>query len=583
MGNTIVHTETTETLPGVGKNRLEQVRLNMPEVRFYFSGDREQTGENLCAYIGGEALEFKSLQRFSDSGEGICYYVLLDVSASVSGAEFGRITGALSEFGRSVRQQDRMVCLTFGEEVKTLFDLSGSELAEGAAEESLLALTNPDQRTLLFEAISQMARLSEGSAEGENARRVAFVITDGEDIAKGVATKDEALQTLTEQGIPVYGFTVEEAKRDAVNAFGEFSRATGGTLTILGKDKELSGLNAVQEEILSSYEALFSAGSNRVSNGTVSVSLEFVKEGEKRQAEVLQNRWIKDTENPVITEAVSESPSQIRILFSEPVSGTDSAENYRLKRIGDQTDGAAENGAGGSPEALEQSRIPAYASPGSQGASVVLTFSEELLSGNYELSCENIRDCSMEQNPLTGTVTVAVEGVMPEVQVPEEPKTPGFFQTYGWAVALGAVILLAAGIAGFWRRLKKRSALVTVEGKAVLASNVETRHHVAVEQKQKLEEKEVRFHVAGQREEIPIRIRKSMIVGRSSACELIFDDPALSRQHFAIELEQGAVKIRNLSQSGFTTVNGLKLGAESYVLHPGDEIGAGQLKLTIRW
>lgn len=546
-----------DALNAIGQNRLEQVSVNMPQVRFYFSGDRAQTEENLTAYLGEEQLKLQSLQQFDEGDGSMYYYVLLDVSASISNAEFSEITEALSEFCKTVRPQDQVAFITFGEEVRTLFTLDGEALNENQAGELIQGLENNDQRTLLFEAVHQMSELSKSISSEESTRRVAYVITDGADIATGKATKEEALNTLQQSGIPVYGFTVESAGRESVNGFGEFSRTTGGYLTILEKGDAFSGFASVREEILGSYEAVFEASSNRVSHELTGAVLEFVSEGEKQQMQVLQDRWIKDTEAPVVTEIVSEGQSQLRVVFSEPVSGADAAENFRL-------------------ETEAESYLPAFASPGSDGTSTVLSFSETLKNGSYELVCSNIKDRSMEENLLEESACVEIEGN------PSTEESSNVWKDYGWmAVLVILVLFIGAAFAG-WRRLKKRKAIVTVDGKAVLSSNTEVRQHVLVEKK-KLEEKNVYFHVLGQKEKIPVTIKKSMIVGRSSACELIFDDPALSRQHFALELKEGRIYIQNLSRSGFTQVNGSRLGGQSYELHSGDEIHAGQLKMTIRW
>ena len=98
-----------------------------------------------------------------------------------------------------------------------------------------------------------------------------------------------------------------------------------------------------------------------------------------------------------------------------------------------------------------------------------------------------------------------------------------------------------------------------------------------------LEELTVHFQARGQKDEIDVVVQKSMIVGRSAACELSFDDPALSRQHFSLEISEGGLWIRNLSQSGFTLVNGVKLQEKAVRLRSGDWIGAGQLQLRIRF
>ena len=102
-------------------------------------------------------------------------------------------------------------------------------------------------------------------------------------------------------------------------------------------------------------------------------------------------------------------------------------------------------------------------------------------------------------------------------------------------------------------------------------------------EKRALEEMTVHFQAKGQKEEITVVVQKSMIVGRSAACELSFEDPALSRQHFALEIINGGLWIRNLSQSGFTLLNGVKLQEKAVRLRSGDWIGAGQLQLRIRF
>lgn len=555
----------TDALSQIGQNRLEQVYINMPEVRFYFSGDQEQTEENLAAYIGNEQLGLQSLQTFAEGEGGINYYLLLDVSASISESEFRGITDGLAGFCENVRPQDKVTCLTFGEDVETLFRFDGQELIDGAATEFFAQLKNNDQRTLLFEAMHQMAELCDSVPASESTRRVGMVITDGADIATGKATSNEALQFLQENGIPVYGFAADSAKRQDKNAFGEFSRSTGGYLTIIEKGNESEGFENVREEILQSYEAVFIADSNLVSHELTNTVLQFKSEEVKHQMQVMNDRWIPDTESPEIVEVVQEGPKQLRVVFSEAVDGAEAAENFRLTKD-------------------TESKIPVFASPGSDKTSVVLSFADDIPSGEYQLECSNLKDCSMESNLLEETVAVMIEGTEVTEQTAEttEAVTESEGSSLGWVPIVVVLAALLAAAAVFWKKISKRNAVVTVEGKAVLKDNVSVSHHVTIEKKA-LEERQVFFHVIGQKEEIPIVIKKSMIVGRSSVCELVFDDPALSRQHFALELKDGGVMIQNLSSSGFTEVNGIKLGEQSRPLRSGDEIRAGQIRMTIRW
>ena len=564
--------------------RLEQVVLYMPEARFYFGGEREAKAEELRAFIGDEELSFVSLERFSRTDGGICYYVLLDVSASITKEEFSGIKEALAGFAEGLSERDRMVLITFGEQVQTIFTEDGAALKNGSAREKILALENTDQKTLLFEAIDRMAELSDGGTARSGMRRAAFVITDGEDIARGKATRQEAERTLKESGVPVYGFTVSGAGKEAEDAFGEFSRESGGTLTILEPGQEAEGLAAVKERLMNSWEAVFEADSNRVANGMVNVSLEFTDTGEKKQTQAMQNRWQADEEAPVVLEAFPEGEKQLRVTFSEAVTGADAAEHYEL---------SAADG---------QILVPVYASAQEGGTEAVLTF-DALPAGAYELHCTGLKDVSMEENEMDCVFSVLVEGQAVQAETAVSTEAEGSVPA-GYAAAGGAALVLTVCLFVLLigkKRAKKRRENAGQEGRDKEAGNraggseknaaapdgvvgvgLQPNRRVKVERRD-LEELTVHFQARGQKDEIDVVVQKSMIVGRSAACELSFDDPALSRQHFSLEISEGGLWIRNLSQSGFTLVNGVKLQEKAVRLRSGDWIGAGQLQLRIRF
>ncbi len=608
MGD-VIHTEE-------GAVRLEQVVLNMPEARFYFSGGGEMAAENLRAFIGEEELSPVSLKRFSETGEGVCYYVLLDISASISESEFAEIKEALADFCEGLEAQDRMVLLTFGEQVQTLLDEGGEALREGSGRERILSLQNTDQRTLLFEAVDRMAEMADADGARESLRRAALVITDGEDIARGRATRQEAEQTLRESGIPVYGFTVSGAGKEATDAFGEFSRASGGTLTILEPGEATQGLAAVKDELLSSWEAVFEADSNRVANGMVNVSLEFSDTGEKKQTEAMQNRWQADEEAPVVLEAAVEGEKQLRVTFSEAVTGAQAAEHYELvpvteEETGTEAETREKEKASGTSDASGkadvsvidgQSLIPVYASAQEGGTEAVLTF-DALPAGAYELHCVGLKDVSMEENEMDSAVSVLVEGET-ERTAAEQTSSAASSGIPAAAAAAGALIVVLAVVFLFFRKKKAqkregdrrtgrdgavpegtgslKDAASGAAGTETVGVGLQPNRRVKVERRQ-LEELTVHFQAKGQKEEITVVIQKSMIVGRSAACELSFDDPALSRQHFALQIENGGLWIRNLSQSGFTLLNGVKLQEKAVRLNSGDWISAGQLQLRLRF
>ena len=540
-------------------NHLEQVYLNMPEADFYFAGDQEQKEENLKAYVGEQRLTFQSLQKFSESNTELYYYIALDVSASYPESEFRSICEALSTFGDTIRDQDHCILVTFGDDVNIEYDLTGKELHEGGADKEILAaLSNRDMNTSLYEAFSKIAGHSRQASEA--ARKVVFVITDGMDDTVGKSGGNEALSEIKDAGLTVYGLAVPQAKQEAVNALGEYVRSTGGYLTMMEEGKETDALTGVSDYIMNCYKAVFTASSNKISNDSVTATLEWKDTSEKQSMEVKQTHWIKDTENPTILQTQQISNRQIKVVFSEAVTGSDAAENFVLK---------TENG---------EELIPVYTSEGSNKESVLLTFANDLEAGNYTLEWKNIKDISMEENAPeeNGSLTVEPES---ETEAVTEQTEESFLQAYGIQIAIPAVLILAAIV---YLIRKKRKQKQEPEKKESQPS-AESQKQTVFDPGSMVERKMIVFQVKGRGDEVRMAIKNSMIVGRSKSCNLSFNDPTMSRQHFALAVKNGEILINNLSKSSYTMVNDIKLTDTEQTIHSGDRIKAGQTELMIRW
>ena len=77
-------------------------------------------------------------------------------------------------------------------------------------------------------------------------------------------------------------------------------------------------------------------------------------------------------------------------------------------------------------------------------------------------------------------------------------------------------------------------------------------------------------------------INGSLIVGRSSICELSIEDAKMSRQHFALEYKDGDIFITDLNTTNGTAVNGVAVKRKTK-LSPRDVITAGSLQMRINW
>ena len=149
---------------------IEQVYVNLPEVTVYETGIQEPVAE---AYLGSEKLTLSAENMFSQTGEPIYYYMLLDVSNSMPEQYFDKIKSSIMAFENTIGPNDKMFLYTFGERV--LLRLDENHTPENTAA-VMAEIDNIDDRTLVFEAISQAADKAEQVPANICKRRVNAVI-----------------------------------------------------------------------------------------------------------------------------------------------------------------------------------------------------------------------------------------------------------------------------------------------------------------------------------------------------------------------------------------------------------------------
>lgn len=84
----------------------------------------------------------------------------------------------------------------------------------------------------------------------------------------------------------------------------------------------------------------------------------------------------------------------------------------------------------------------------------------------------------------------------------------------------------------------------------------------------------------GTRKVFPVR-DKATILGRRLDCDLCIPLQVVSRRHCQLSQEENALKVRDLSSSNGTFLNGRKVGDETDV-KPGDNLQVGPLTFTIQ-
>ena len=552
---------------------LEQVYVNMPEVMAYGQGVAGDVAE---ANLGKEKLEYIGSTPFSQTGQSVYYYVLLDVSNSMPAAYFNAIKQSIVNFESTLKPNDRMALYTFGEQVELKLP---EEHTPADTQQAMETIRNADNRTLLFEAISMAADRAEQVQPDVCKRKVLIVISDGEDFTIGGTGAQEAQENLKRKGIPAYAYAIKDTARANINNFGEFARTSGGQLTIFDAQEAatlLDGLVATMD----SFEVMeFRAQDNFASNSMETFTIK-THANQTITRDVLVFRHIPDETAPTILRADKVADDQVEVEFSEPVKGADVAASYTVTRKDLKKD------KGSDDEEEDEKNVAAVAGVSINTENpnvVVLTFANELKPGEYTITCTNIYDISMEGNAVANTAVFEVE------QYPLSKRILMVVQQWYWVFLVLLALLVILTIFLVYRKVKKGRGVIYVDGKPVIASEVEVHKHVAIQKAQ--EQANVpggkTFHLrvsvkGGPPQEMNLRLAKSFIVGRSKICNLYFDDNRMSRQHFALEWDGMEMYVSDLNTTNGTMVNNVKINKKRR-LQQGDKISAGSVEMTIGW
>ncbi|MCC8066113.1 MAG: FHA domain-containing protein, partial [Clostridiales bacterium] len=555
--------------------KIEQLSVEKPVVTVYYR--TADPGGEIAAYLDGEELSLTSNELFSDIGEGVEYYVMLDVSASIPTSRFSDIRESLAQFTSELRDVDSLILVTFGEEIQTLLD--GTEERE-EAQTVIAQLQNPDQDTLLFEAIDTVSDMITEAASKSQKRRVMVILSDGKDCADDTRSVETVESTLVSSGIPVYTLAFENNEGDSqaemTSYRGKFSSLavnTGGIAWVVSDEENtLDGLTQMRMAVLDSYRACFSASSNRVSNKNEDFVLKFVSAGNVTDTHsVLVERGQADTEAPQITRITMGDLNEIRVSYSEKVVNASDVSNYSVKKDG------------------QSIPVQQVQTASDEENCYILVFGSDLYSGQYSVSVSNVTDDSNEENALSEpSLTIELNGLEETETEPETEEQTDVKEVIlkWWPVVLTVIFLiLILVILLVYRGIKKRKGVLFVDGHMITQDKVEEKVHVAVESTPDLPRKQITLWLSnggGEPKRIDKVIESSLIIGRSVQCDIYCDDPMMSRQHFALETDGDALYITDLQTRNGTSVNGVAIG-ERYRLARQDEIMAGNIRFRITW
>lgn len=217
--------------------RITQALAQGTEVTAYVAlrdeADAPATAESMTrahATLGTQVAEVVSAKPFADTGEGVLYVFLVDISRSLDTAQFDRLRQAMRDWVTALGTQDRAAIVSFGTQVRTLVAPTADRAALTTAIDGLRAT---DHRTALHQALAHGLTLGQQRGTDLPSRRALVILGDGQDDAPGGMTVAEVDHQLADGAVPIYaiGFSRarERAARDAgLAALGRFARLSGG-------------------------------------------------------------------------------------------------------------------------------------------------------------------------------------------------------------------------------------------------------------------------------------------------------------------------------------------------------------------
>lgn len=530
---------------------IEQIYVNLPEVQVY---GNNLNNSQFDAYLGMRHLQTEKTGIFEETDAPIYYYMLLDVSNSIPDTYFEAIKESICSFESTLRDKDQMVLYTFGEQVHMI--LNEEHQYENSAQ-ILEKIENKDNRTMLFDAINQAADRADKVEATECQRRILMVISDGEDFTIGGTSLKETQENLSQKGLPVYAFAIADTERTNINSFGEFSRVTGGQLTVFDESQARTMLNDFHQKRMKDSYINLKTETNVVSNQMETFTLK-VDDGSNLTKDVMVVRYESDLHAPILQKAELTEDGKLQISFSEMVLGADLTANYIVT-------------------CKERQETVIGVSVSSENSNVlVLSFADKLQPGIYTVRCANITDISMEKNAVANAIEFEVAQLSFGKKILQ-----AFSNWYGMIFCVVTLVMICVVIM-VYRRIKKERGVLYVDGKPVLASGIEVHRHVEI-QDSNSKTFQIRIRIKnGKPEDMELQMINSFIVGRAKICNLYFDDKKMSRQHFALEWDGENMYVSDLDTTNGTLVNDVKI-AKRRRLNQGDKISAGSIDMIIRW
>lgn len=555
----------------------EQAIGKAPNMEVYMTGSRMGEDVQVTGTVGSIGFSLNGdVVTFEESGEGIAYIILMDNSGSVNEAQFSEMKNQLVQLRQSLKKGDEMTLYTVGTdnsegEKSQVFTraVTGKDEKDKTEDcekiEQITYMKAADSKTVLYRSLNQV--LQEQGAPKK--RTVVLLITDGEDDSKGKDIDNvSTARTVKEASVPVYGILLNR-KPPKSGKTEEQDEKISYTKNEILAEKNCRGyyydcsVDGTEESVKKAFETIhtllqketyvvnLAAPTNQIVGKG---QLELTVDGSAVDGiSVDYSDYEKDDDAPNIVGNVEEVGSNSITFSLQDKNGINMADaneasNYMVQSVSEKRDGKI--------WIIESVNTTAKGNE----IAVTLTMTEDFFNDAYTLHCSNIRDKSQDANEMDISVPFSIENGLDARNVAMQETVKSY-----WWIGLVALVIIIGSIIIIVIRRKKTEVIGVVP-----------------DELEKADSKKIRLTItdrSGAIKDVEWNVEGSLFVGRSSICNIFFDDDRLSKQHFVVEVNKMGCFIVDLESTNGTFVNGVKITNRRMLLD-GDVITAGREKIV---
>ena len=236
---------------------LIQAQANLPVITLWLNLPPASVikPEQFSVSVGSKPTSILSVDGYRQTGEGVAYIFLVDISKSLQAQQFQHIKQALQHWSNAMSDQDRAALLTFGNKVQQILPFSADHERLITA---IAGLSVSDNQTSLYQGLLETMNLVRQQSPDLPARRAIVVLSDGMDDTVSGISVDDIITQSHEYQVPIYsiGFAappISEAKRQGLKIMGTLAHQSGGFFVQADADQIDIAYKQLQQHILQAY------------------------------------------------------------------------------------------------------------------------------------------------------------------------------------------------------------------------------------------------------------------------------------------------------------------------------------------